>query len=246
MHNITTIGQKKTSLPNSIWRLVDLVYPPLCCCCGKLGYEICPTCFSEISLLPITQICQRCGDTIFEPDPCDLCKSDPPSFDQQRSWGYYTGNLQRVIQMIKYNRAIGLVEYLQASLIHYIQVWGITFDLIIPVPLGKKRQKKRGFNQSEQIAKPIASRLGIPFSVDAIKRIRETPSQVGLTIKERQENVRGAFDAFQEVCAEKDILLVDDISTTGATLNACSKALKAAGAAHVFCFTVAKTNKEKK
>jgi ComF family protein len=115
-----------------------------------------------------------------------------------------------------------------------------TLNLVTPVPLGLARFKERGYNQATLLARPIALYFGIPFSSKALKRMRETRSQVGLTVGERQQNMADAFVAKSKLVQGKTVLLVDDVATSGATLNACAKALLDAGASSVYGFTLAR------
>ena len=101
---------------NNIWRFIDLVYPPICCCCGILGFEVCADCFQEITLAPSHNVCDLCGANSPSRKICNSCHQDSPNFDQLRSWGLYTGNLQTIIQAIKYKRSVGLIEYLKHDL----------------------------------------------------------------------------------------------------------------------------------
>ena len=113
-------------------------------------------------------------------------------------------------------------------------------DLIVPVALGPKRLKERGYNQANLLASPCAIRLGVECNQRALRRIRETRSQVGLSIVQRQNNVSGAFIADSKEVGGKRVLLIDDVLTTGATLNACAEALKQAGAVQIFSLTLAR------
>ena len=110
----------------------------------------------------------------------------------------------------------------------------------MPVPLGNKREKQRGYNQAALIAKPLASSLQLPYNPQILSRTRETISQVELSLKERQQNVNDAFQANRQQIQEKNILVIDDVTTSGSTLNACAKALIANGAKAVYGLTVAR------
>ncbi len=114
-------------------------------------------------------------------------------------------------------------------------------DLITAVPLNEKRHKERGYNQAEVLARPLARKMGIPYSLHLIKRIKQTKSQVGLSLLDRQNNVADAFLTVSTLVVSKNILIIDDVATTGSTLDACAKALKDAGAKNVFALTLAKT-----
>jgi competence protein ComFC len=236
-----TIGKPFFSRSNSAWRIIDFLYPPFCCRCGKIGYEVCPTCFSNIEIISTQKICNTCGRVILKHGVCPICSLSYPNFDQARSWGIYSGVLKQIIQKIKYKRGFGIIEYISKPLIDCILIWGISVDMIIPIPLGRKREKERGYNQSALIASPISKFLGIPMNKSALTRFRETRSQVGLNYEERNRNIKGAFQAQNEEIAQKSILLIDDIATTCATLNESAKTLKLAGALNVFCFTIAQT-----
>ncbi len=113
-------------------------------------------------------------------------------------------------------------------------------DLVLPVPLSRKRYQERGYNQVALIARPLSLALGLPYSGDALIREREQRSQVGLTREERRVNVRGAFRARQSKIQGRMVLLMDDVATTGSTLSSCAEALYAAGARDVFALTVSR------
>ena len=228
-------------LPLSRWRIIDLVYPPFCCNCGKIGYEICPDCYSRIEIISNQNICMVCGGILQTGTNCSNCMKLHPMFNQVRSWGVYTGVLKKVVQKIKYKRGFGIIEYITNPIIQFIKNWGISVDMIIPIPLGKKREIMRGYNQSVLLAKPILEYFNFPMYEHTLIHTRDTKSQVGLNYKERKINMKNAFRADKSTCNNKSILLIDDIATTCSTLNESAKALKLAGAQNVFCFTVART-----
>ena len=225
-----------------VWGLLDVLFPPFCCSCGVLGFELCPDCIRQIKIINQKYTCPICGDFSHKSRICLDCKDSEPYFDQLRSWGEYSGVLREVIQKIKFNRGLGLIRYFTKPAIEFIHSWGVEIDHIVPVPLSKSRHQARGYNQAALIAKSISRGLQIPFKPQAISRIKDTLSQVGLDSKERKENVLNAFEADLEENREKSVLVIDDITTTGSTLNECAKALKNVGARKVFCFTLAKTS----
>ena len=228
-------------LPFSRWRIIDLIYPPFCCYCGKIGYEICPNCYTKIEIISNHKTCLVCGGIIETGTNCSNCMKLHPSFEQARSWGVYVGVLKQVVQKIKYKHGFGIIEYITKPLINFIKNWGIFVDMIVPVPLGEKREIARGYNQSVLIAKPISGHFNIPMYEHALIRSRDTKSQVGLNYEERKINMKNAFRADKSICINKSILLIDDIATTCSTLDESAKALKISGAQKVFCFTVART-----
>jgi len=113
-------------------------------------------------------------------------------------------------------------------------------DLVVPVPISLSRRSERGYNQAALLARPITLCFGLEYRPQALEKSRETRSQVGLSLEERQTNVHGAFFAEHRIVEGKNILVVDDVTTSGATLNACAQALRLAGAKEVYCLTLAR------
>lgn len=227
--------------PTMVWSALDILFPPFCCNCGVLGYELCPDCIKKIVVLNQRNLCSICGDISINGMICSECQIKKPYFDQLRSWGTYSGVLREVIQKIKFNRGLGLIGYFTTASIGFIKSWNIEIDHIVPVPLGKNRHHNRGYNQASLIARPISRNLHIPYKLRAISRAKETSSQVGLNAKEREQNVLNAFEGDLEINQNKSVLVIDDITTTGSTLNECAKALRNSGAKKVYCFTLART-----
>jgi ComF family protein len=239
------------SLNSIVWKILDAVYPPSCCHCGIIGFEICPQCFENIKIIPLAHVCRICGSPRNKNRDClNIGSHSSNTFQEARSWGLYQGPLKSALQKIKYQRGFGLIRHFTESVANHIRLWGLDFDFFVPVALGAKRLMERGYNQSECIAQPVAEILNKAVVTSALLRTRETQSQVGLDKNQRIENVSGAFSARRDLCEDKSILLFDDITTTFSTLNACSAALLSAGAKSVACFTVARTifqqEKEKK
>jgi ComF family protein len=141
---------------------------------------------------------------------------------------------------LKYQRDIGLAEALSKHLIELYNDLKWEIDLVTPVPLGSKRARERGYNQSGLLARPLAYAIHKPYQPKLLLRTRETRSQVGLSAKERQQNVEGAFTANVSKVQEKVVLVIDDVMTTGSTINACAQALRKAGASAVYGLTLAR------
>jgi competence protein ComFC len=234
-------GRSVYQLYKLFWQGIDLVYPPLCAGCGSKGVRWCPTCQQGIRFVtpPVCECCGREQDTT---GLCPWCKSSRPHFTSLRSWGYFEGPLREAVHALKYRRDLGLGEVLSRALIHILgeAVWPV--DLIVPVPLGVARLKERGYNQSGLIARPLAWETGLRYSPRALARVRETRTQVGLSLDQRKENVRGAFQASSNLVAGRNVLLVDDVMTTGSTLEACAVALLQAGAMKVYGLTLARVS----
>jgi len=240
MENQQAIDTTFFSLSKIKWKILDIFYPPFCCACGRIGYEICPDCTAKIVSTSDFILCRICGDQISQRGVCSECQIKKPAFSQLRSYGIYTGVLKEAIHKLKFGRGMGIMTNLLDPILNFIRAWRIHPDLVVPVPLSVPRFRERGYNQSDLIAKPIADSLNIRYSTSCIRRIRDTHTQVGLNAEKRKKNIANAFVADIEICGGKVILLVDDIATTGATLNECAVALNKAGAAEVFCFSVAR------
>ncbi len=152
----------------------------------------------------------------------------------------FEGPIRRALLSLKYKRNIGLGEVLADTLAQYARKLDWPVDVITAVPSGRRRLAERGYNQAALLARPLAEKLGKPYSPRLITRARETPTQVGLSPHQRKENVHGAFSAQPTLAGGRTVLVVDDVATTGATLSACADALIQAGAKSVYALTLAK------
>jgi len=209
--------------------IINSIFPPRCISCDGLLREvefsnpICPACNSHINWL---------RSDFFNPE------LESVSFVSARSLAAFDGPWRDVVHNLKYNKRLDLVGPLAGLLGRNIDY---EYDLITAVPLHKKRLRHRGYNQSALLARRLARRAGINFTPNLLVRWADSPQQVGLSSAERLKNVRGAF-----LCGRpddvrgRDILIVDDVMTTGATVNECAKALKNSGAARVDVLTLAR------
>jgi competence protein ComFC len=185
-------------------------------------------------------ICKICGTTIKSQDLCSRCRKDRPNFNSLRSWEVFEVPEQKAIHGIKYRRDISLGFELANLMTTFIAELKWPIDIVVPVPLGRKRKSERGYNQVSLIAYPLALRFGWKYLPNGLIRIRETGSQVGLNASDRQINVLDAFAAIPQRVEGRKVLLIDDVATTGATLSSCTDALKVAGATDVFAVTFAR------
>ena len=222
-----------------IWAGLDLVYPPYCGGCGGKGARWCVGCQESVRLIQ-PPLCGRCGRRLNDSDLCIPCKRSDLPFTAVRSWADFHGPLRQAIHRLKYRRDISLGESLSRPLTGYLKSLAWEIDVIIPVPLGVARQKERGYNQAALIARPVALGTGRSYRPKALSRVRETKTQVGLSIEERRKNVGGAFKAERQRVVDKNVLLIDDVLTTGSTMEACAAALIEAGAGKVYGLTLAR------
>lgn len=224
------------------WKTVDFVYPPNCTGCGKSGEIWCQTC--QNSVHPIDgPLCRLCGYPSARNEVCSDCQKSPPPYSALRSWAEFEGPLREALHNLKYHSDLAMGNVFAPFLIHIILSCQWDFDFIIPMPISKQHYSSRGFNQSVIISRPIALALNKPMVNNAVERIKETKSQVNLDRDERFKNLQSAFLGNSAKLLNKKVLLVDDISTTGATMISCSQSLKDAGCSQVYCLTVARTKK---
>lgn len=209
-------------LLSALWEAM-FPYIPRCVVCGtekNVADFLCPSCEKELTSLRLGKI-----------DATGL-----PAYSSYR----YNGAAAHIVQGYKYGGSRWLSAFMAQAMLREAAQAQTFFDCICNVPLHKKRQHKRGFDQAALLAKRIAALTGKPY-VDAIKRIRNTPSQTKLNAEQRKENMHGAFELVQAV--QGHVLLIDDVLTTGATTAACADVLKAAGAKSVTVLTFARADK---
>lgn len=233
-----TRPQIKHLLADAGRMLLDLLYPPRCPGCGRLGALFCQECQARIEPLP-GLICDRCGAPVATAGLCDTCRATPSSLDAVFSAAVFAHPLRDAIHDLKYNNSQALAAPLGQRMAAAWRGRDLSADLIVPVPLHSGRQRERGYNQSALLARVLAAEVGVPIDERLLARQRATAHQVGLGRAERAQNVAGAF-ACRGGAAGKRVMLVDDVATTGATLEACAAALREAGAYSVTAFTLAR------
>lgn len=231
------------SLYHIAWQAADWLYPPECAGCGQPGSRFCPSCASQLKIIE-EPFCSTCGTPVEPGKKCLECTEHPPRFDKLRSWAVFAGPLREALHSLKYKKNLGVAEVLAKPLVGILQREKWDFDLIIPIPLSRNHLKQRGYNQAQAIARPISLTFGKPIDSRSVTRVKETSSQVDLSPHQRYANLQDAFSANPAKLNGRKVLLVDDVATTGATLNSCAEALRNAGVTEVFCITVAKALKK--
>lgn len=217
--------------------LLDLLYPRRCAGCGQPGEVWCLTCDRQLIKFS-ERVCQRCFRAL--PGSGVYCRACSRELGEPliASFSAYRGPLKRALLSLKYRPDKALADVMASWLADRWGSSGWQASLIIPVPLAAARMRQRGFNQAALLAHGLASQLGLTCLPEALRRGRNTNSQVGLDHDERWQNVRGAFQANHELIRDQAVLLVDDLYTTGATMKACRQALREAR--RVFGLTVAR------
>lgn len=157
-----------------------------------------------------------------------------------RSWAVFDSPIQNVLHAIKYKRNVSVADVIVLQMVDFVRSLNWKIDMIIAAPLGKQRLRERGYNQVAIVARPLVYELEIEFNPEALTKVRETRSQVGLTILQRQENVSQAYQANPSVVRRKSVLMMDDVATTGSTITAGTEALLSAGAQEVYAITIAR------
>lgn len=232
--------------------LAVLLAPGCAACNASLPYPargpVCQSCWDAIrSFTP--PLCRRCGDPLpswrvisVEAGVCPRCRRRPSALTESRAIGAYDGSLRAIVHAFKYGGCRSLARGLGARLRESAAGLLGNADIVVPVPLHRSRRRGRGFNQARELAR----HLGLPL-VDALRRTRATPSQTDLPAAARHGNVRDAFALARRQLPwlalnveGLRIVLVDDVSTTGATIEACARVLRAAGAADVSAVTAAR------
>lgn len=231
----------------SVYRQVlDLFVPPRCVVCKHVGTWLCTRCVPEIPLFTAS-VCSRCGrpengaEHSVAGHLCAVCRAAPLRVSPIRAAFLFEGAIRDVIHALKYRGARDILKPLAGRLAESWHYHNMQSDVLVPVPLHANREVKRGYNQAILVARAIARQVSLPLLSEVLLRVRDTTSQTRLNRDERKRNVDAAFICV--TCApfvEKRITLVDDVATTGATLDACATVLLACGAQSVSAFTLAR------
>ncbi len=231
-------------LPTAPWdrlraEFLEAILPQRCVVCGRYGSALHSRCLGR---LPVAEAprCLRC----WRPGPgtwCARCAAGgpgAPAFDGLRTPFTFTGDARRALLEAKFRGVTALLDPLgRAASAVVPPEWGL--DAVVPIPLGKRRRRTRGYNQSEVIARSVAAALGLPLRPRLLRRLRDTPPQATLDAVARSSNLRDAFEAVP-VPGLGRVLLVDDVTTTGATFETAALALRAAGFRQIYALAIAR------
>ncbi|HTT32575.1 MAG TPA: ComF family protein [Methylomirabilota bacterium] len=234
--------------------LLSIFFPGDCRICGQLLVDsrrvpICDDCFSSFKRIP-QPCCELCGwplpgltrnegSTLI----CPVCQYKTYAFDRARSFAIYEGPLVQAIVLLKFEQIEPLGKWFAERLAEVAEgeTQILAADVVVPVPLHRQRERERGYNQAALLSMPLAKRLRVPHRALLLMRTRARPDKRILSLEERWESVRGAFATRPGSQVDNlRVLLVDDVLTTGATLDACARALREAGAKSVVALTVAR------
>jgi|LGVF01.2.fsa_nt_gb ComF family protein len=206
----------------------------------KTKYGLCDECLKNLPFNN-SHICYKCGDSLTgRGSYCLSCKDTKKDYEFARSPFIYEGKIKTLIYKLKYSKGKYLSPYISYLLIDEFIKHDWEVDIIVPVPLFKSRERKRGFNQASLIASKFEEVLNLPIENNNLVRVINTPTQTKLTRRERQANLNKAFKVIDtQKLKGKNILLIDDIFTTGATTDECSKMLKKAGVKNIYVLTLA-------
>ncbi|GCF08582.1 ComF family protein [Dictyobacter arantiisoli] len=222
---------------------LNLLFPIHCLHCGTSGALLCPRCIATIPSIP-PPICRHCGNPLGRGERCLPCQYLPLRLSGLRVASSYREPLRSTIHALKYEGKRQLGEPLGCLLAQAYQRYGMQSDLIIPVPLHHERLQRRGYNQAQVLATICARQLNIPLVPTLLTRVRTTSTQVQLSAYERRINLQGAFQcqhgSTNTIIRNRRILIIDDVCTTGATLEACAAPLIAAGAKNVWGLVLAR------
>lgn len=230
-----SILQQSTRL---IGKLRDMALAQDCLLCtSDSGAQIlCPACENDLPRLAAAR-CPQCALPSARSERCGRCLTHPPHYDTTHAVYRYDFPVDKLIQAFKYGERLALAPYFGKQLTAALA--GLAADLLIPLPLHPLRLRERGFNQALELARPVSATLRIALAADTCSRTRNTQPQASLPWHGRVKNIRGAFHCNTDLTGKR-IILVDDVMTTGATLNECARTLKLHGARQVNLLLVAR------
>lgn len=218
---------------------LDQLFPRWCIGCGRQGELLCSCCVAGLPRIS-RPLCARCGLPLTDSTVCPDCLQHQFNIDGIRSPFRFEGVVRQAVHQLKY-RNLKLLAKPLARLLHtYLETEALPGQVLVPVPLHSRRLRERGYNQAELLARELSRETGLPLA-NILYRSRASPPQAGIASAHvRWQNVAGAFGCRSRDLAGVPVILVDDVCTTGATLDSCALPLKEAGATSVWGLTVAR------
>ena len=234
-----TVSPRRSSVLRLWERALDLIFPPRCVGCGRFGAFLCDACLA-VTPVAAPPRCDRCWVAMDAPGTCHRCRRGHPALAGARAAFVYGGPAREAIHALKFNGVSAIAPLMAREMARVLAGWAPPVSVVVPVPLAGSRRRLRGYNQSELLAKEVARQAGLPLRSQAVARRRSTLPQARLGDEEaRRRNVQGAFVPGRAPPGAA-VLLVDDVMTTGATVQACARALRAAGSGPVYALSFAR------
>jgi len=220
--------------------MIDFFFPRRCVGCGKIGDFLCIGCRQKLPRL-LWPFCQKCGKPESSGVLCSACWGQKNEIDGIRSAFRFDGAVRQAVHELKYRNLKAISGCLAILMANYLQDKPVYGEVLVPVPLHPRRLRERGYNQSSLLAGKLGKFIALPMIDDSLYRLKDNlPQARTATIEERRNNVKRAFACRNEGLNGKSVILIDDVCTSGATLEACATALKAVGAVSVWGLTLAR------
>jgi ComF family protein len=242
---LSIFGLISGGLRDATHRLVAALLPQQCFLCGQASGDapLCEPCRQALPALP-ESACPRCALPTPNGSVCGRCLAQEPHFDATLACYRYDFPIDKLVQALKYSHRLAIANFFAAALASHQRIAaGPRADAIVPLPLSRQRLRERGFNQAAEIARPLARQLNLQVLLDACHRPIDTPPQASLPWQARRKNIHGAFECTVDFSG-KSLIVIDDVMTTGATLDEFARTLKKHGAARVTNWVVARTLKD--
>jgi ComF family protein len=221
-------------------KLVGFFFPRRCVGCGNIGEFLCVGCRQNLPRL-LKPFCQKCGRPESSGGLCPTCWGQKTAIDGVRSVFRFEGVVRQAIHDLKYRNLRAIAGCLAALMANYLQDNPVCGEVLVPIPLHPRRLRERGYNQSSLLASELGKLIALPVIDTGLHRLKDSlPQARTTTVEERRRNVANAFVCRDEKLTGKGVILIDDVCTSGATLEACAKALKVAGAVSVWGLTLAR------
>jgi len=222
------------------YEVTDFFFPRTCIGCGKVGDFICTACSKKLSRI-LPPLCRHCGRPESSGAYCSECWGTKSSLDEIRSVFIFDGIVRQAVHELKYRNVQAISGCLAGFMSVYFQEYGLNGDVLVPVPLHEKRLRERGYNQSRLLTEALSGLISKEVNPALLKRVRNTgPQALSASVHERMANMENTFACESDGAAGRNIIVIDDVCTSGATLESCASALKSAGAGHVLGFTLAR------